>query len=173
MGVKWAMRIKHTYLLLSLCLSVTTLAQARPDFSGVWVPQPSKTNAPASGGTVALPPSDLTIQHTPGALAISRTTFDIVTTQTYKLDGSESTNKSGAMTRVTRSRWDGPRLVIEGKASQVTSAGYAMWLIKETYSLNSSGQLVLASVSVSTDGTTTTSTQEFTKRGSKVRRPGL
>ena len=165
--------MQRIVVLLMIGLGAVALAQSRPDFTGVWVPQPSKTNAPASGGTVALPPSDLTIQHTANSLSISRTAFDVVNTQTYKLDGSESTNKSGAMTRETRSRWDGPRLVIEGKASQVTSAGYAMWLIKETYSLNPSGQLVLTSVSVSTDGTTTTSTQEFTKRETKIRRPGL
>src|SRR5688500_3696686 len=113
------------------------LAQAKPDLSGVWVPGAVKPRAQDGGGAAALPPSDLTIQHTPAALSISRTAFDIVNTQTYKLDGSESTNKSGAVTKVTRSRWDGPRLTIEGKASQVTSAGYAAWTFKETYSLNS------------------------------------
>jgi hypothetical protein len=168
------MRRKHTYLLLFIALSSTALAQLKPDFSGVWVPGDVKTSAAAgAGGAAALPPSDLTIHQSADTLSISRTAFDIVTTQTYKLDGSESTNKSGAVTRVTRSRWDGPSLVIEGKMSQVTSAGYAAWILKETYSLNSRGQLVLAAVYVSTDGTTTTSTQEFTKRGSKIRRPGL
>src|SRR5688572_11283760 len=143
-------------------------AQSRPDFSGVWVPEPPKSSAaPATGGAAALPPSDLTIQHSAATLSISRTAFDTVNTQTYKLDGSESTNKSGAVTRVTRSRWDGPRLVIEGKMSQVTSAGYAEWILKETYSLNSRGQLVLTAVYVSTDGTTTRSTKEFSRKTSK------
>jgi hypothetical protein len=155
-------------VLLLTGLGAVALAQNKPDFSGVWVPLEVKSDAAAgASGVAALPPSDLTIQHTPSALAISRTAFDIVTTQTYKLDGSESTNKSGAVIRVTRSRWDGPRLVIEGKASQVTSAGPAEWIFKETYSLNSNGRLLLTSVYVSTDGTTTRSTKEFSRKTSK------
>jgi len=155
-------------MLLVTGLVAGALAQNKPDFTGVWVPGEVKSDAARGGGGVAaLPPSDLTIQHTPAALAISKTAFDIVTTQTYKLDGSESTNKSGAVVRVTRSRWDGPRLVIEGKASQVTSAGPAEWIFKETYSLNASGRLLLTSVYVSTDGTTTRSTQEFSRKPTK------
>ena len=155
-------------VLLVTGLGAVALAQNKPDFTGVWVPGEVKSDAATgAGGAAALPPSDLTIQHTPTALAISRTAFDIVNTQTYKLDGSESTNKSGAVVRVSRSRWDGPRLVIEGKASQVTSAGPAEWIFKETYALNSSGQLVLTSVYVSTDGTTTRSTREFSRKKSK------
>ena len=152
---------------VSLLLGTGVLAQKKPDFSGVWEPGAVKSSAQSGGGSVALPPSDVTIQQTPAALAISRTIFDVVSTQTYKLDASESTNKSGAVTKVTRSRWDGPRLVIEGKASQVTSAGYAAWTLKETYSLNSRGQLILETEQVSTDGTATTSTQEFSRKKSK------
>ena len=155
-------------VLLVAGLGTVALAQNKPDFTGVWVPREVKSDSATGGsGVAALPPSDLTIQHTPAALTISRTAFDIVTTQTYKLDGSESTTKSGAVVRVSRSRWDGPRLVIEGKASQVTSAGPAEWIFKETYALNSSGQLTLTSVYVSTDGTTTRSTREFSRKKSK------
>ena len=150
---------------VSLLLGASVLAQKKPDFSGIWAPGAIKTKtAVAEGGSAGLPPSDLTIQHTAAALAVSSTYFDIVNTQTYKLDASESTNKSGAVTYVTRSRWDGPRLVIEGKASQVTSAGYAAWTLKETYSLNARGQLILEAEHRSTDGTVTTSTQEFSRK---------
>ena len=150
---------------VSLLLGASALAQKKPDFSGIWAPGAIKKKAAAAvGGSAALPPSDLTIQHTAASLSVFRTYFDIVNTQTYKLDARESTNKSGAVTKVTRSRWDGPRLVIEGKASQVTSAGYAAWTMKETYSLNSRGQLILETEHVSTDGTATTSTQEFSRK---------
>ena len=162
------MRIKHTYLLLLLFLSSTVLAQKKPDFSGVWAPQALKTNAPsAGGGSAALPPSDITVRQTATELSISRTVFDQVNTQTYKLDESESTNKSGAVIRVSRSRWEGARLVIEGKASQVTSAGYAAWTQKEIYSLDSRGRLIIEREHVPTDGPPIKSTQEFTRKTSK------
>ncbi len=149
-------------------LVADTHAQKKPDFSGVWAPAAVKTNAPErSGGVSALPPSDLTIQHTAVTFATSITAFDIVNTQTYRLDDSESTNKSGAVTRLTHSRWDGPRLIIEGKMSQVTSAGYAAWTLKETYSLNARGQLILEGEYKGSDGKDTSSTREFTKKPSK------
>lgn len=159
---------KPAVVLLVVVLGAVALAQNRPDFSGVWVPVASKASATAgAGGSAALPPSDITIRHATTSLSVSRTAFDIVNTQTYKLDGSESSNKSGAVTRVTHSRWDGPRLVIEGKASQVTSAGYAAWTLKETYSIDSRGRLILESEYVSADGTATTRTQEFSRKASK------
>ena len=163
------MRIKHTYLpAVLLCLTSTVIAQKKPDFSGVWVPQSLKTNATTTGGgTGALPPSDITVRQTAAELSISRTVFDQVNTQTFKLDDSESTNRSGAVIRVTRSRWAGTKLVIEGKASQVTSAGYAAWTQKEIYSLDSQGRLIVEREHVPSDGPPIKSTQEFTRKTSK------
>jgi hypothetical protein len=129
------------------------------------VPVPPRAQAAgSSGGVVGLPPSDLTIKQTAAELSISRTTFDIVNTQTHKLDGTESTNKSGAVVRVSRSRWDGPRLVIEGKASQVTSAGYSAWTFKDIYVLRAPGHLVMTSEHVADDGKVTTGGMEYTRK---------
>ena len=153
---------------VSLLLGTSVLAQKKPDFSGVWVPGAVKSTAPAAtGGSAALPPSDLTIEQTAASLSMSRTFFDTVNTQTYKLDGSESTNKSGAVTRLSHSRWDGPRLVIEGKASQITSAGYEAWTFKETYAIDGRGRLIMQSEHTTSEGKTTTRTMEYTKRTSK------
>ena len=163
------MRIKHTYLpAVLLCLSSTVIAQKKPDFSGVWAPAALKTSAPApGGGSAALPPSDITVRQTAAELSISRTVFDQVHTQTYKLDDSESTNKSGAVIRITKCRWDGSKLVIEGKASQVTSAGYSAWTQKEIYSIDSRGRLIVEREHVPSDGPPIKSTQEFTRKTSK------
>ena len=155
-------------LLVLLAIGVTVSAQSKPNFSGAWVPQPPKTTAPAAnGGAVGLPPSDLTIQHTAALLSISRTAFDRVNTQTFKLDGSEDTNTSGAVTRLSRSRWDGPRLVIEGRASQVTSAGYDAWTFKDTYSINRGGRLLVQAEHTAADGKVTTRTMEYARKPSK------
>lgn len=159
---------RKSALFMLLAIGVTVSAQPKPDFSGVWVPQPPKTTAPASnGGAVGLPPSDLTIQHTAAVLAISRTAFDTVNTQTYTLDGSENTNKSGAVTRLSRARWDGLRLVLEGKASQVTSAGYAAWTFKDTYSIDARGRLIVQAEHTPPDSKATTRTMEYTRKKSK------
>ena len=159
---------KHVVWLLVIGMGPTLVAQKKPDFSGVWAPEALKTSASApAGGTAALPPSDLTIRQTATELAISRTAFDTVNTQTFKLDNSESTNKSGAVIRVTRSRWDGPRLVIEGKASQITSAGYAAWTQKEIYSIDARGRLIIEREHVPSDGPPIKSRQEFSRKSSK------
>lgn len=159
---------KRIAVLLVMGLGAVVLAQKRPDFTGVWVPEIPKAQADASiGGAVGLPPSDLTIQHTAAVLAISRTAFDTVNTQTYKLDGSENTNKSGAVTRLSRTRWDGPRLVIEGKASQITSAGYSAWTFKDTYSIDARGRLMVQAEHTPPDGKATTRTMEYTRKRSK------
>lgn len=159
---------KRIVALLVVGLGAVALAQNRPDFSGVWAPQPPKATAPAAnGGVLGLPPSDLTIQHTTALVSVSRAAFDRVNTQTFKLDGSEDTNTSGAVTRLSRSRWDGPRLVIEGKASQVTSAGYDAWTFKDTYSLDARGRLIVQAEHTASDRKVTSRTMEYTRKASK------
>ena len=151
-----------------MCLGITAAAQAKPDFSGVWAPVPKKATASgATGGVAGLPPSDLTIKQTATELSISRTAFDIVNTQTHKLDGTESTNKSGAVVRMSRARWDGARLFIEVKARQVTSAGYSAWTFKDTYALKSRDHLIMTSEHTDSDGKVTTGGMEYTKRSAK------
>jgi len=146
-------------------LAAPATPQTHPDFSGVWAlsavrPAPK---APA-GGVSALPPSDLTIKQTAAQFSTSRTAFDQVITANYDLTGHESTNKSGAVTRVTKARWDGARLVIEGKASQVTSQGYAAWTFKEIYSFDAKHRLLIDSDWVGDDGTETKNVQEYVKK---------
>jgi hypothetical protein len=159
--------MKRAGWIVLLCALFATpgAAQSRPDFNGVWTPTAVKPDPKAAaGGSVGLPPSDLTIQQTGTTLSMSRTYFERVTTQTFALDGSESTNKSGAVTRVTRSRWAGKALVTEGKASQVTSQGYAAWTFTETLSINPRGHLLVENRHVAADGTVTTSTQDYTRK---------
>lgn len=151
-------------LLLGLTLSAPATAQTRPDFSGIWSLAAVRPAPKTASGMGALPPSDLTIKQTPTQFSTSRTAFDQVITANFDLTGHESTNKSGAVTRVTKARWDGPRLVIEGKASQVTSQGYAAWTFKEIYSLDAKHRLLIDSDWVSDDGTETKSVQEYVKK---------
>lgn len=155
------------YVFYALALGLTLVAPPAvqtPDFSGVWSVSAIRPAQKEAAGVGALPPSDLTIRQTGTELSISRTTFDLVRTSTYDLGGRESTNKSGAVTYVTRARWEGKRLVIEGKASQVTSQGYAAWKIKEIYSFDAKRRLLIDREYIGDDGTVTKSVTELVKK---------
>ena len=149
--------------LLSLLVTTAAAAAPLPNFAGVWVPVSVTPAGTAGTGSLALPPSDLTVSQTAGAMSLSRTAFDHVTTMTYTFDGRENTNKSGAVTRVTHSRWDGSSFVIEGKMSQVTSQGYAAWTLKEVLHLNAKGHLVIEGEYIGVDGVVTRSTKEYAR----------
>jgi hypothetical protein len=155
-----------------ICLVSTQAAPPRApaDFSGTWtmtslVPAPKQ----AAGGSVALPPSDELLRQTPNSLAIERTYFDQVNTQTFTFDGAENTNKSGATVFVSRTRWVGGKLITEGKKSQVTSQGYDEWTVKETRSLNAAGLMIVETEYVGRDGTVTASTRQYTRRPARGR----
>lgn len=141
-------------------------APAAPaNFSGTWTMTSLVMNPkPTGGGSATLPPSDDVLRQTATSLSIDRTAFGQVLTQTFALDGTESTNKSGAQVLVSRSRWVGKKLITEGKATQVTSAGYDEWTFKETRSLTPAGVMVVEIERVGRDGTVTTSTRQFTRK---------
>lgn len=147
---------------LAAAIAQPAAQTTHPDFSGVWSPVAIRP-APAAGAT-SLPPSDLTIRQTATELAVSRTVFDNVITATQDLTGHESTNKSGAVTEITSARWDHARLVIEGKASQVTSQGYAAWKLTEIYSLDAKGHLLIDSDWIGDDGRITKRVQELARK---------
>ena len=155
----------YVFYAFSLILTFTAseAPQKHPDFSGIWSVSAIRP-APAEGGAGALPPSDLTIRQTETELSISRTAFDVVRTMTYDLAGRESTNKSGAVTYVTRARWEGTRLVIEGKASQITSQGYSAWKLRETYSFDAKRRLLLEREYSYDDGSVKKSVTELVKK---------
>lgn len=157
-----------TLVTLALVLMTGVLpAQAHTDFSGTWVPMVTAPPPQSTGGVAALAPSDLVIKQTTDTIALSRTAFDHVTTATYTFDGRENTNKSGAVTRLTHSRWDGAKLITEGKASQVTSMGYSAWTSKETLSIDRQGRLVIENESTAEDGVVTHGSLSYTKKAGK------
>lgn len=145
----------YTQLVLALLVTVPAgPPQAQPSFAGVWeIIEISP--APGNSGGATLPPSDLTVTHTADAVTLSTTTpWGDVKKTVHSLDGREDKNLSGAVTRLTRSKWSGASLVTEGRMSQVTSQGYEAWTLKETMRLDARGQLIIERHSVSTGGDT-------------------
>jgi hypothetical protein len=117
--------------------------QAAPNLAGVWEII-DITPRPKEAGAAALPPGDLTITQTATALTLSTTTpWGDVKTAVHSLDGREDRNLSGAVTRLTRSKWIGASLLTEGRMSQVTSQGYAAWTLHETLRIDTRGHLII------------------------------
>lgn len=135
----------YTQLALAVMLVVPAVpVQTTPNFAGVWEIIDISPKPPEGGGVAALPPSDLTVTHTAATVAVATTSpWGDVKTTVYSLDGREDKNLSGAVTRVSRSKWVGTTLVTEGRGSQVTSQGYDAWTFSETMRLDSRGQLII------------------------------
>jgi hypothetical protein len=103
-------------------LAVATVAWAqKPDFSGVWTPDPAASGAPAGGGGGGGgrgPGGPMTVKQTADTLTITREGQQGTTTQAYKLDGSETDITMGQMTAKASAKWDGNKLVITTKSER-------------------------------------------------------
>lgn len=157
------MHMFYTHMIaVALFPLLALLPQTPPNFSGIW--EVIDISPPPASGGASLPPSDLTIRHTAESVSLSRTAFGQVTTTVYSLDGREDKNLSGAVTRLTRSKWVGATLVTEGRMSQVTSAGYEAWTLKYSIRLDARGQLILERETLSDTGDTFRSTITHRKK---------
>ena len=145
------MHTKVLALALSAALAVPALsqAQAKADLSGTWTFDESKSDpagGPGGGGGGRGPggggrmgggtPSKLVIKQTAGELTVERTLPNGAETAVYKLDGSESTNKTGMGESKMKANWDGSNLVLTGKQAISTPQGDFEIDTKEVYSLS-------------------------------------
>ena len=101
-------------------LAVATVAWAqKPDFSGVWTPDPAASGAPAGGGGGGRGPGGpMTVKQTADTLSITREGQQGSMTQAYKLDGSETEITMGQATAKASAKWDGNKLVITTKSER-------------------------------------------------------
>jgi hypothetical protein len=136
-------------MIATAILAVATMAaaQAKPDFSGTWTPDPAANAAPAGGGAPGggapgggapggggggggrgmMGP--ITVKQTADSLTIERAGREGNTTTTvYKLDGTETDMQMGQGTAKVSAKWSGNNLVI----TQKTEAGEST----QTWSLN-------------------------------------
>jgi hypothetical protein len=112
------MKLARVGVIAAAVLAIATLAfaQAKPDFSGTWTPDP----APEGGGRGMSGP--MTVKHTGDTLTIERTGRggDPITT-TYKLDGSETKVQMGQNEGTASAKWDGNKIVITTKVGENTN----------------------------------------------------
>src|SRR5262252_1235936 len=97
--------VSFSFLVLSS--SHTIRAQGRPDFSGTWSMDRSRSESAMQ--TDPIGPTTVVITQTPGGLQIATTRDGKTATIVYKLDGSPSPIPGGTAT----SHWEGATLVTE------------------------------------------------------------
>lgn len=121
---------------IALTVAGLAYAQAKPDFSGTWTLDASKSDqmgGPGGGGGRGPGMGGpMTIKQTEAELQITRGPM----TQTYKLDGSESVNAMGQMQAKSVAKVDGDKLVV--KTTRETPGGPME--TTATYSLGADGK---------------------------------
>jgi hypothetical protein len=149
--------------ILAVALAITGYAQ-KPDFSGVWTPEPAAA-APAGGGGGGrgMGGGPMTVKQTATDLTIERTAGENKIVSTYKLDGSESVNKmmgrGGEVETKSTAKWDGSKLTI------VTKQAAPDGTVREstqTWSLEG-GNLVVESTRPGRDGSPMTAKTTYKK----------
>ncbi len=105
--------MKQLRLAVLIVLSATLVplvsahAQGKPDFSGTW--KMDQTRSESAAQTHPIGPVTLVIKQTPNELTIETTRNDGSTVMMCKLDGSEVTIPGGT----AKTYWDGVKLVTE------------------------------------------------------------
>jgi hypothetical protein len=136
---------------------------ARPSLAGVW--NVVEIKPPVKDSETALKPGPITIRQTPTTLAVDHTAFGRVNTLTFTIGGTKpDTNRQGAQTWSTSTRWEDAALVTTGTISQVTSAGYDEWKYTERRSLDARGHMIVEMKYVGQDGRVTASTLDLARQ---------
>ncbi len=106
---------KIALLVVVMALAVTGLsfAQARPDFSGKWAPKVDAAAPPAGGGRGGGMGGPMTVKQSATELIQERTMGENTMTTVYKLDGTESVNKTQRGESKSTAKFDGVKLVIK------------------------------------------------------------
>jgi hypothetical protein len=137
-------RVLALAITAALALPALTGAQAKADFSGTWTFDEAKSDPAGGGGGGGRggggrmgggPPSKLVIKQTGTELTVESTLANGAQTAVYKLDGSESANKTGMGESKSKATWEGANLVLTGKQTITTQQGEMQIDTKEVYSV--------------------------------------
>jgi hypothetical protein len=153
------------YVLALTLLATVTMAQTRPDFSGVWKPVESPTSTssllpPSKPGGPPPPPRTLSTTITQSATElkvdrrVERDGGEAVITFIYKLDGTESVNQMGPIVFRTKAAWDGAALIL---SSLISTDEKTIGESKDIYRLEN-GEMIVETTRQTPAGT-------FTARG--------
>jgi hypothetical protein len=101
-----------------LAVATIAFAQAKPDFSGSWAPDPPP--AADAGGGRGMGGGPMTVKQTATDLTVEREGRNGNTSTVYKLDGSETKITMGQGEGTATAKWDGNKLVISTKVGENT-----------------------------------------------------
>jgi hypothetical protein len=144
-----------------LAASVALVAQKRPNFSGTWTLDPDRSQMGGGRGPGGWPggmggPMSITIKQTDAELVISRDAGGRTSTQTFKLDGSETVHPGMRGGEVkSKSRWEGDKIVTESTQSMSTPNGEVTFQSKEVRSIAEDGSMVVENTRTTPRGTQT------------------
>jgi hypothetical protein len=107
-------KIALLVLAMAVVVAGMSFAQAKPDFSGKWAPKVD-ANAPAGGGggRGGMGGGPMTIKQTATELTQDVVRGETTMTTIYKLDGTETVNKTQRGESKSVAKWDGAKLVIK------------------------------------------------------------
>jgi hypothetical protein len=156
---------------LSLVVAATVAQAQQPNFSGTWtlVPDPNAAGGGGGGGGRGGGGGGLgqggTVTQDAKTLTITRTTQAGEVKTVYNLDGSESKNmmamRGGQIEQVSKAVWEGNTLVVTTNYTMGENAVST----KSVYSLDASGQLVVATTAPGRGGGEPTTTTRTYKKG--------
>ncbi len=98
---------------MALAMAGQSLAQAHPDFSGTWTLDAAKSDQMGGGRMGGGAPAPMTVKQTATELTQEVTRGGRTMTTVYKLDGSESVNRTGRGESKSTAQFDGGKLVIK------------------------------------------------------------
>jgi hypothetical protein len=143
----------------AVVLPFTARAQTKPDFSGTWTLDTTKSDAPMGRGGRGGAAGPIAITQDANTLTQKRGEQ----TLTYKLDGSESSNevtgRGGTSTVRSKAKFDGAKLVIE---STREIQGFSL-TTKEERTLSADGKEMTIQTTASTPQGEVNNKQVFTK----------
>ena len=130
-------------IFITLAFYGSAFAQGKPDFSGTWILDMAKSDMGQGRPSAATRKVTLVIKQTPAILTIERKVSERSETATYKLDGSESVNKSPSGQDIkSTSRWVGSTLLT--KSIMSTEEGTAE--MSDVRSLSAGGKVMTIDV---------------------------
>ncbi len=99
-------------VVVAVAMAGLAVAQAKPDFSGKWVLDPAKSDQ-MGGRQGGGPPAPMTVKQTATELTTEVVRGENTMTTTYKLDGTESVNKTQRGESKSTAKFEGGKLVIK------------------------------------------------------------
>jgi hypothetical protein len=142
-------------LVMALAVAGSSFAQGKPNFAGTWAPKVDANAAPPAGGGGGGQRGGggpMTVKQTAAELTTERTMGETTMATVYKLDGTESINKSQRGESKSTAKFDGAKLVIKTTAEGPNGPTETT----QTWTLSADGkELTVVSASARGDRTVT------------------